>query len=112
MTSEADLIAHIRSNTERIRAGTERIRQETAERIAKIRSGNIRIRRESEEVRQAIATANRLFKGEERVFTFEEAMEDLRDAQQGAEALAAHKLSGDAGIPLDEVCKTLGLPTD
>jgi hypothetical protein len=42
----------------------------------------------------------------------DEEMEDLEDAQQGAEALEAHRRSGDAGIPLDEVCKTLGLPTD
>jgi hypothetical protein len=42
----------------------------------------------------------------------DEEMEDLEDAQQGAEALEAHRQSGDAGIPLDEVCKTLGLPTD
>ena len=44
MPSEADLIAHIRSNTERIRAGTERICQETAERIAKIRQETEKIR--------------------------------------------------------------------
>ena len=58
---------------------------------------------EAEEIRQAIAIANRVERGEERVFTFEESMADLEDAQQGAEALEAHKQSGDATIPLDEV---------
>ena len=41
-----------------------------------------------------------------------DSIEALADARQGAKALAAHNLSGDTGIPLDEVCKNLGLPTD
>ena len=67
---------------------------------------------EPDEIRQVIAIANRVERGEERVLTLEESMADLEDARQGAEVLEAHKLSGDAGIPLDEVCKNLGLPTD
>ena len=60
-----------------------------------------------ERLRQAAAMRRLL------AFLFtEESVADLEDAQQGAEALAAHNLSGDAGIPLDEVCKNLGLPTD
>jgi hypothetical protein len=40
---------------------------------------------EGEEIRQVIAIANHVKRGEERVFTFEEAMADLEDAQQGAD---------------------------
>jgi len=48
----------------------------------------------------------------EHTMSKDEEMEHLEDAKQGAEALDAHRRSGDAGIPLDEVCKTLGLSTD
>ena len=62
-----------------------------------------------EEIRLAVNVAERVRRGEERVFTFEESMADLEDAQQGAEALEAHKQSGDATIPLDQVCRNLQL---
>ena len=51
---------------------------------------------EPDEIRQAIAIANRVERGEERVLTLEESMADLEDARQGAEALEAHGQPGDA----------------
>jgi hypothetical protein len=48
---------------------------------------------EAEEIRQAIAIANRVEHGEERVFTFEEAMADLeKDHRMGAASCSAGPL--------------------